>query len=139
VKTDSGKPEKGEIQTCPVCGTNFSVASDSGFCPVCILHGAAGGESTTTGEPDSVTGLVAASTEEADGGLQARRFENYEVMLDADGRPIELGRGAMGVTYRALDVDLRYPIALNFISERYRGDALQPLISLKLGAPNPRK
>jgi hypothetical protein len=50
-----------------------------------------------------------------------------------------LGRGAMAVTYRALDVDLRYPIALNFISERYRGDALQPLISLKLGAPNPRK
>jgi hypothetical protein len=85
-----------------------------------------------------VTGLVAASTEEADGGLQARRFENYEVMSDADGRPIELGRGAMCVTYRALDVDLRYPVTLNFIGERYRGDALQPLISLKLGAPNPR-
>jgi serine/threonine-protein kinase len=34
---------------------------------------------------------------------QTRRFEHYEVMLDADGRPIELGRGAMGVTYKALD------------------------------------
>jgi hypothetical protein len=27
-------------------------------------------------------------------------------MLDDDGRPMELGRGAMGVTYKALDVDL---------------------------------
>jgi hypothetical protein len=36
----------------------------------------------------------------------ARRFEHYEVMLDDDGRPIELGRGAMGVTYKALHVDL---------------------------------
>jgi hypothetical protein len=48
-------------------------------------------------------------SKEAEGGLQARRFEHYEVMLDEAGRPIELGRGAMGVTYKALDVDLRMP------------------------------
>jgi serine/threonine protein kinase len=54
--------------------------------------------------------------------LQARRFEHYEVMLDADGRPIELGRGAMGVTYKALDVDLRCPVTLKVISEHYLGD-----------------
>jgi serine/threonine protein kinase len=39
-------------------------------------------------------------------------------MLDEAGRPIELGRGAMGVTYKALDVDLRYPVTLKVISER---------------------
>ena len=43
-------------------------------------------------------------------------------MLDNDGRPIELGRGAMGVTYKALDVDLRCPVTLKVISERYLGD-----------------
>jgi tetratricopeptide (TPR) repeat protein len=43
-------------------------------------------------------------------------------MLDAAGRPIELGRGAMGVTYKALDVDLRCPVTLKVISERYLGD-----------------
>jgi serine/threonine protein kinase len=43
-------------------------------------------------------------------------------MLDEDGRPIELGRGAMGVTYKALDVDLRCPVTLKVISERYLGD-----------------
>ena len=35
------------------------------------------------------------------------RFAHYEVVKDEDGRPVELGRGAMGVTYKALDVDLR--------------------------------
>ena len=43
-------------------------------------------------------------------------------MLDEDGRPIELGRGAMGVTYKALDVDLRCPVTLKVISERYLGE-----------------
>src|SRR5262249_49169761 len=46
---------------------------------------------------------AAASPVETEGTLQARRYEHYEVMLDADGRPIELGRGAMGATYKALD------------------------------------
>src|SRR5215469_3808763 len=55
-------------------------------------------------------------------GSILRRFENYEVVLDADGTPIELGHGAMGVTYKALDVDLRCPVTLKVISERYLGD-----------------
>jgi serine/threonine protein kinase/tetratricopeptide (TPR) repeat protein len=110
-----------DARTCPVCGTKFYATADSGFCPVCILRGATSGESTATGESGSVSEL-AGSTEEADRGSQVRRFENYEVMLDADGRPIELGRGAMGVTYKALDVDLRCPVTLKAISERYLGD-----------------
>ena len=80
-----------EAQTCPICGTKFFATSDTEFCPVCILRGAASGESAATGESGSGSEL-AASTEEADRGSQVRRFENYEVMLDADGRPIELGR-----------------------------------------------
>jgi len=107
---------------CPVCGTKFFAAADSGFCPVCILRGVTCGESTPTGESGSVSEPTAASTEEADGRSQVRRFENYEVMLDADGRPIELGRAAMGITYKALDVDLRCPVTLKVISERYLGD-----------------
>jgi serine/threonine protein kinase len=81
-----------------------------------------GAESAATGESGSVSGSAAASAEEADGGSQARRFDQYEVMLNEAGRPIELGRGAMGVTYKALDVDLRYPVTLKVISERYLGD-----------------
>jgi hypothetical protein len=44
------------------------------------------------------------------------------VILDEAGEPIELGRGAMGVTYKALDIDLRCPVTLKVISERYLGD-----------------
>jgi len=43
-------------------------------------------------------------------------------MLDEAGRPIELGRGAMGVTYKTLDVDLRCPVTVKVISELYLGD-----------------
>ena len=116
------RPAQPEARTCPVCGTKFFPTGDSGFCPVCILRGVASGESSATGESGSVSGLAAASAEEADRGSQVRRFENYEVILGDDGLPIELGRGAMGVTYKALDVDLRCPVTLKVISERYLGD-----------------
>ena len=110
-----------EARTCPACGTKFFATADSGFCPVCILRGAVGGESETTGEPGSVSGSTD-SPGETEGASQARRFEHYEVMLDEAGRRIELGRGAMGVTYKALDVDLRCLVTLKIISERYLGE-----------------
>ena len=50
------------------------------------------------------------------------RFEHYELILDEEGKPVELGRGAMGVTYKAVDVDLRCPVTLKVISEKYLGD-----------------
>ena len=43
-------------------------------------------------------------------------------MTAEDGKPVELGRGAMGVTYKAFDVDLHCPVTLKVISERYLGD-----------------
>ena len=110
-----------EARTCPVCGTKFFATADREFCPVCILRGATGGESATTREPGSVSGS-ADSPGKTQGASQARRFEHYEVMLDEDGRLIELGRGAMGVTYKAFDVDLHCPVTLKVISERYLGD-----------------
>jgi serine/threonine protein kinase len=117
---ESGSPQQ-EARTCPVCGTKFFATSDREFCPVCILRGATSGESATTGEPGSVSGL-ADRPGDAEATSQTRRFEHYEVMLDEAGRPIELGRGAMGVTYKALDVDLRCPVTLKVIGERHLGD-----------------
>ena len=99
-----------EARTCPICGTKFFATADREFCPVCILRGANSGE-LAVGEPGSVSGS-ADSARDTEAGLQVRRFEHYEVMLDESGRPIELGRGAMGITYKALDVDLRCPVIL---------------------------
>ena len=55
-------------------------------------------------------------------GHATARFEHYEIVLDKDGKPLELGRGAMGVTYKAIDVDLHCPVTLKVISEKYLGD-----------------
>jgi len=97
-------------------------SADREFCPVCILRGATSGESAAPGEPGPVSGSAKDTAERADVESQVRRFEHYELMLDEAGRPIELGRGAMGITYKALDVDLRCPVTLKVISARYLGD-----------------
>jgi len=53
-----------------------------------------------------------------------RRFQHYEVCLSADGITLqELGRGAMGTTYRAVDVNLGSPVALKVISARHSGNS----------------
>jgi serine/threonine protein kinase len=46
----------------------------------------------------------------------AVRFEHYEVLEKPDGMPWELGRGAMGITYKAVDTNLHSPVALKVIS-----------------------
>ena len=52
-----------------------------------------------------------------------RRFQHYEVCLAADGVTLqELGRGAMGTTYRAVDVNLGSAVALKVIRARYSGN-----------------
>ena len=56
---------------------------------------------------------------------------HYELILDEEGKPVELGRGAMGVTYKAVDVDLRCPVTLKVISEKYLGDELAQLRFLR--------
>jgi serine/threonine protein kinase len=43
-------------------------------------------------------------------------FDNYELLHHPDGSLHELGRGAMGVTYKARDTDLHCDVALKIIS-----------------------
>ena len=51
-----------------------------------------------------------------------KRFEHYELVTGENGKPLELGRGAMGVTYKAFDINLHCPVTLKVISERYLSD-----------------
>ena len=100
-------------RVCPSCGNEFSGAVE--FCPVCMLHGALA-DDVESGESSSER-MVRPKSQGA-----ARRFQHYELLIGEDGRPVELGRGAMGVTYKAFDVDLRCPVTLKVISEKYLGD-----------------
>lgn len=47
------------------------------------------------------------------------RFQHFEVPLREDGSLHELGRGAMGITYKAFDTNLRCFVALKVINAAY--------------------
>ena len=51
------------------------------------------------------------------------RFEHYQILKNDDQNLMELGHGAMGVTYKALDVQLQRPVALKIINAKFIGDA----------------
>ena len=46
-------------------------------------------------------------------------FDHYEVLTRDDGSLHELGRGAMGITYKAFDTNLRIPVALKVINATF--------------------
>src|SRR5467141_2805556 len=92
-----------EILRCEQCGAPLdSVTSVSG-CLNCLLLGG----------PDETLNPL----------RENRRFQHYEVSALADGTIWELGRGAMGITYHAVDINLGSPVALKVISARYSGDS----------------
>jgi hypothetical protein len=94
------KPE--DRRTCPSCGNEFSGAME--LCPVCTLRKALTG-GVESGESSS-RDILKLTPEPA-----RQRFEHYELQGE-DGKPVELGRGAMGVTYKAYDIDLQCPVPL---------------------------
>ncbi|MGC2577103.1 MAG: hypothetical protein WA376_05960, partial [Terrimicrobiaceae bacterium] len=74
-------------RVCPSCRNEFSGAME--FCPICMLRGVLSEETEPSSgqdfsEPTPKAGVA--------------RFEHYELVKDDDGKPVELGRGAMGVT-----------------------------------------
>ena len=64
------------------------------FCPVCMLRKglAAGVESGESSVEEAVRPIL---------DQPPKRFDHYELVTGEDGQPAELGRGAMGVTYKA--------------------------------------
>lgn len=53
---------------------------------------------------------------------QPEKFEHYELLKNQDGSLAELGHGAMGVTYKAFDTNLRCNVALKVINATHLDD-----------------
>jgi serine/threonine protein kinase len=90
--------------TCPTCGGPLEKTPDGGVgCMSCLLRAGIGSEEEVAQDstPDAFQGGV--------------RFGVYEIDCHPDGSLYELGRGAMGVTYRATDTSLQRKVALKII------------------------
>jgi serine/threonine protein kinase len=105
-------PFPSTIRVCPKCKMRLAEDNSGGFCPLCMLRVALSDAAEFCGE-----GADASAP-----SIPDHRFEHYHLVRHKDGTPIELGRGAMGVTYKAFDVNLQCPVALKVISEKYLGD-----------------
>jgi serine/threonine protein kinase/Tfp pilus assembly protein PilF len=103
-------PVKSEARrTCEACGAQVPV--DLNICPVCALRGAL----------DEGGDISEAEIDETRSS-SAFRFDHYQILTLDDGTPFELGRGAMGVTYKAIDINLHCAVALKVINARFIGD-----------------
>jgi serine/threonine protein kinase len=49
------------------------------------------------------------------------QFEPYQILTHPDGSFVELGHGAMGITYQAVDTTLQFPVALKVIDFKAAG------------------
>src|SRR5215471_17493398 len=98
------QPAVPEISTCPNCGGVLEKTPSGELgCMSCLLRVGIGSEEETVQDstPDAVE--------------RGMRFGVYEIDRREDGSLYELGRGAMGVTYRATDTSLQRKVALKVI------------------------
>src|SRR5262245_14986143 len=98
------QPSSQQRLTCPTCGAALEETfGGEGGCMFCLLHAGIG------------SGEEVPKDSTSDSGEGSMRFGVYEIDCHADGSLCELGRGAMGVTYRATDTSLQRKVALKII------------------------
>jgi serine/threonine protein kinase/Tfp pilus assembly protein PilF len=95
-------------ETCATCGRPLTQRGPNGECLRCLV-------SLTFLGDDEQPERPAARSRLTPGPL---RYAHFEVETGADGFPVELGAGAMAITYRARDTVLNAVVALKVIDRK---------------------
>ncbi len=90
-----------------VCGSTLSLGGPDQGCLNCLARFALSPEDDETDGTEDFT--------------PTRVFGHFEIVSDAEGWPVKLGRGAMGITYRARDTVLHTEVALKIIGLNVAG------------------
>src|SRR5262245_30395041 len=104
----SAKTQSETAETCATCGRPLTQRGPNGECLRCLVSLTFLGDDEQPERPAARGRLVPGTL----------RYAHFEVETGADGFPVELGAGAMAVTYRARDTVLNSLVALKVIDRK---------------------
>jgi serine/threonine-protein kinase len=104
----TGMEPEPTVGTCAICGRPLTQVGPKGECLRCLADLGFLSGSQGPGESDTGRRLTP-------GPL---KYDHFEVEVGADGFPIELGSGAIAITYRARDTVLNSVVALKVIDRK---------------------
>ena len=113
--SDSPEKQPSAVELCAGCGSPLTRRGRNGECLRCAIGWALDG--SLSDEPGK-------DKPQAEQSWTTIRYGHFEVLLDPDGQPDELGSGAMATTYRARDTVLHSTVALKIISKRIAGNSI---------------
>ena len=96
------------VGTCAICGRPLTQVGPKGECLRCLASLGFLGDSEASHRSGARSRLTPGSL----------KYDHFEVEVGVDGFPVELGAGAMAITYRARDTVLNSTVALKVIDRK---------------------